>query len=157
MTSLVWILFFTVVTLLMFILVPREKIAKLLPFGLIGGCAVALIIQLVAVPMMGLWGFRKGALLAFRGIPLGIVLAWGPATIIFGAYFEYTRSFTARLLYILAFAGIAAVINYGFLRSGYLHHYRWSTLADFLLGAAVHSVLSVYLARFFYPGLPEES
>lgn len=156
MTRLIWIVFFVVMTLLMFVLVPRKKIVSLLPFGLIGGCALAFIIQWIAVPSLGLWRFRPGALFVFRNIPFGLILAWGPATIIFGAYFEYARSFAARLLYIHIFAGIITLINYGFRQSGYLFHLRWSLVGDFLLAAAVYSVLSVYLA-YFYPGLPADS
>ncbi len=148
--SLVWIAFFIVSLIAMLVLIPGDKIRRLLPFGIVGGAVLALIVQWVAVPVLDLWRFHYLSLFSFQGIPLGLVLAWFPATVIFGAYFESMHSLAAKLLYVLAFALIITIIEYGFVLAGYRSFINWNIVNSFLLAAAIHSVLAAYLARVYY-------
>ena len=148
--SLVWFTFFVVSLVVMLVLVPSDKLRRLLAFGLIGGSALAYLVQWVAVNWLRLWGFNHLAFLSVQRIPLGLVLAWFPSTVIFGHYFEYMHSFLTRLLYILGFALLGAVIEYGFVLAGYHYYLNWSVVNTFLLGAAIHTVLATYLSRVHY-------
>ena len=71
--SLVWFTFFVVSLVVMLVLVPSDKLRRLLAFGLIGGSALAYLVQWVAVNWLRLWGFNHLAFLSVQRIPLGLV------------------------------------------------------------------------------------
>lgn len=144
--NLVWVEFFILVSIMMLVLVPRERIVQLLPFGLVAGFVVAFIIQVLAVSILQLWSFNHLSFISFRGIPIFVVLAWIPSTIIFAHL--VISSNTTIILYILpfGFALISTIVEYLFVHFGYRTYLRWNVLATFLLALAIHSAMTFYLA-----------
>ena len=65
----VWIILFIISALAMVILVPRRRIWELLAFGIVGGFALAMVVQYAAVVILELWSFNYVQIAAWRGIP----------------------------------------------------------------------------------------
>ncbi|MGE5654535.1 MAG: hypothetical protein ACM3ZQ_09815 [Bacillota bacterium] len=142
--TMVYPVFFILLTLIMLVLVPRRRIVGLLPFGLIAGAGVALVVQTTAIWYLGLWRWRYLEPFGWRGLPLFISATWIPAEIIFAHYIEETPK-ELTVLYILGFAGIATGVEWWFVRGGYQVPIHWSLLYTFILGVVIHTLLSLYV------------
>lgn len=143
-TNLVWLYLFTVLTAAMILIVPPDRIKEFLSFGLIGGGLTAIILQVFGVNILEAWKFNT-ALIFINGIPLGILLAWIPPTIIFGHFTYRINSFISAGLYIIGFALLTAVITYGSVLLGYRSYLNWNPYLDFLLAFITHLGLAYYL------------
>jgi len=142
--SMVWIDLFLIASIVMLIAVPRRRIIQLLPFGVVGGFILALVIQFIAVPWLHLWRFDILGVASVHGIPVFLALAWLPATIIFAHFLPAMRSLVSLIAYILAFAAGASLLEFGFVYFGYRSFIHWNIYLTFLLGAALHSSLAYY-------------
>ncbi len=142
--SMVYPTFFILLVLINLVLVPRKRIIELLPFGLVAGMGLALLIQIMAVWYLGLWRWRYLEPLGWRGLPLFIAAAWIPAEVIFAHYVEASPSQTTPL-YVIGFAAIATLVEWWFVRGGYHVPIHWNLVYTFALGLAVHTLLSLYL------------
>lgn len=143
--NLVWVEFFMLLSIVMLVLVPRETIVRLLPFGLVAGFVVALIIQLLAVPLLGLWSFNYVSFVAYKGIPIFVALAWVPSTIIFAHYVNTLDSPLLLYLISIGFALISSIVEYLFVHYGYREYQKWNIMATFALALALHGVMAYYL------------
>ncbi|MBM7623347.1 hypothetical protein [Sporohalobacter salinus] len=143
-TTLVWFYLFTVLTAAMILLVPPNRIKEFLSFGLIGGGLIAIILQFLGVNVFELWKFNA-ALISINKIPLGILFAWIPPTIIFGHFAYKINSFLKVVIYIAGFALITSIITYGSVLLGYRSYLNWSPYLDFLLAFITHLGLTYYL------------
>ena len=139
--GLVWVYFFLALLVGMFFLVPKEEIINLLPFGIVGGFIVAIVIQHLAINIFDWWKFNT-AFIAWANIPLGILAAWVPPVIIFGYYFPRIK-FNWSL--VLAFAVGATVIEYLFVLTDYRDYINWNVYLTLGLGLIIHLGLAVYL------------
>ncbi len=139
--SLIWIYFFLSLLVGMFLLVPKKEIINLLPFGLIGGFIVALVVQYLAINIFSWWKFNA-ALISWANIPLGILAAWVPPVIIFGYYFPRIK-FNWGL--VAAFVVGATVIEYLFVATGYRDYINWNIYLTLGLGLIIHLGLAGYL------------
>jgi len=145
-----WIILAIVVWVVGLLAVPQEDFRRLVPFGLIAGFALALLINLLATPILRLWGFRQLAW-PILGIPFWILLAWVPSVILF-VHFLPDNSL-ARLGWIILFPAIYTAIDYYFLRLG-LRFYSpiWNLPYAFLLSLGTHLlILSYYLVSVRTP------
>ncbi|AGB40722.1 hypothetical protein Halha_0749 [Halobacteroides halobius DSM 5150] len=142
--SLVWIYLFLILAVGMILVVPTEKIRDLLPFGLVGGFLVAIIIQYLAVNIFRLWEFNY-ALVPLAGFPLGVGLAWVPPEIVFGYFWPSLETKLTRVMYILFFAIVSTLLEYLFLLMGYRKYLNWNIYSTFLLAVVIHSALAYYL------------
>lgn len=138
-----WIVLALVVWALAFVLIPRNRFVKLLPFGLYGGFLMALAIQLMGVPLLKLWAFRN-VMAPIFGIPLFLLLAYIAEAMLF-ANFLPTGPVSVSI-YILVFALINILVQYGVLQTGLQVYIRWNLVYTTLVAILSHVVLySLYL------------
>lgn len=145
-----WIVLAVVLWVVALLAVPQEDFRRLVPFGLIAGFGLALLINLFGGPILGLWGFRQLAW-PILGIPFWVLLAWVPSVILFVHFLPGNA--LARLAWILVFPAIYTGLDYYFLQTG-LRFYspNWSLPYAFLLGVGSHLlILSFYLVSVRSP------
>ncbi|WP_459836433.1 hypothetical protein [Halanaerobaculum tunisiense] len=128
----------------MFFLVPLEKIKELLPFGLVGGFVLAVIIQYLAVDLLKLWRFNV-AFLSFKGIPIAVLLAWIPPVIVFRYFWFRIGSALGKMLYILFFALSTTAFEYASVLFNYRDYLNWNVFLTFALALVVHLGLGYYI------------
>ncbi|MGM0502043.1 MAG: hypothetical protein ACQERJ_05905 [Bacillota bacterium] len=146
-TSLVWFYLFGLLLIVLFLLVPWAEIKKLLPFGLIGGLAVALLMQYFAVNVFQWWRFNY-ALINLANTPLGVTLSWVPPVIIFAYFWSIAVSNLGKLIYIFVFALGTTVVEYSFVLAGYREYLNWNIYLTLGLALIIHLLLGVYLQFF---------
>ncbi len=135
-----WVIFAAAIWVAVLALVPRERIAWLLPLGVVGAL-FAVAAQLLGVIVFELWSFSAPPL-PMAGIPLLLVLAWMGEAILFG-HFLPPLSWTLAG-YILAFATGITLIETAFVRLEMMDHLRWNSSLTFLVALVGHIVLAAY-------------
>jgi len=144
--SLVWVLLFILAAIAMLVFVPRRDVIKLLPFGVVGGFLVALVVQWLAVTVLRVWKFNYTDFAAYRGIPLFLTLAWMPITIIFGHWLLQIRQGTGRFFYIAAFALSTVLLEWMLVLTRYRVYLRyWNLFYTAALALVLHYLLAWYL------------
>ena len=144
-TSLAWVNFFLLAAVAMLILVPRRAIMKLLPFGIVGGFILALLIQIVAVSYLRVWRFNFVGSLAYQGVPVfGIDMdALDDCVRLLVA--DYTIDY-GRFFYIAAYAVATVALEWTLVWAGYRVYLRyWNLLYTTLLALILHYILGWYL------------
>lgn len=142
--SLVWFYLFAIVSLILFLLVPREEILNLLPFGLVGGFVVALILQYFAVNVFRWWEFNYAWIEIFN-TPLWVSLSWIPPVIIFAYFWSITNSIWGKLIYVFSFALITTIAEYISVLIGYRKYLNWNVYLTLVLAFVIHFLLGSYL------------
>jgi len=139
-----WIILAVVAWVVGLLAVPQEDFRRLVPFGLIAGFGLALVINLFGGPILHLWSFRQAAW-PILGIPFWVLLAWVPSVILF-VHFLPDRSLP-RLGWLLLFPAVYTALDYYFLRAGLrFFSANWNLPFAFLLSLGTHLlVLSFYL------------
>ena len=132
----------------MVVLVPRRRIWELMAFGIIGGFALAMAVQYVAVVLLDLWSFNYLQIAAWRGIPIFVAAAWMPTVIIFAHFLSYLRSSTGILLYVVGFSLAASALEYAFVLMGYRNYDNWSFPYTAGLAIVLHGLLAMYILTF---------
>lgn len=141
--KLVWVILALVAWALALVLIPRQRFTKLLPYGLYAGFVVALAIQLMGVPLLKLWAFRNVVAPIF-GIPLFLLLAYAAEAMLFANFLPAGPVSVA--VYILVFALINILVDYGVLQTGLQVYIRWNMVYTTLVAILSHVVLySLYL------------
>ncbi|MCL6580387.1 MAG: hypothetical protein K6U08_02065 [Firmicutes bacterium] len=146
-----WVLLAVVLWVVGLLAVPEQAFRRLVPFGVVAGFGLALAVNLVGGPILGLWGFNR-VTWPLLGIPFWVLLAWVPAVILFVYYLP--DGSLARAGWILLFPAVYTAIDYVFLRAG-LRHFapNWNIVYSFLLSLGVHLlILSFYLTSVVAPG-----
>lgn len=142
--SLVWIILFVLSALAMVVLVPRRRIWDLLAFGIVGGFALAMGVQYLAVVVFNFWSFNYTQLASWQGIPIFVAAAWMPATIIFAHFLHYLRTTTGIFLYVVGFSVATALLEYAFVLMGYRNYVNWSFPYTVALAIGLHAVLALF-------------
>jgi len=145
--SLFWILGFVVLSLAVFILVPVNRVMKLIPFALVTGFMLSLILMYFFVNVFHLWRFNYTAVFSFAGIPIFASLSWTPAVILYAHYLGRMETRTAYYGYTAAVAVIIAVVVQGLVLAGYLVFIRWNFFYTFVMGFVIFLGVSFYLSR----------
>jgi hypothetical protein len=131
----------------MLILVPREKIFELLPFGLVAGVFLAAGIQVLAVHVLRLWEFNfLMPPVDLFGLPTFLILAWGVGEIIF-AHLLPKKSYLRAFLFILAFSFGSTLVEWFFHKKNLIVLLRWHEVLTFFLAVGLHVVLGYYLIQ----------
>jgi hypothetical protein len=130
--------------------VPQESFRKLVPFSLLAGFGLAMLVNLMGASIFRLWGFTQLSW-PILGTPFWVLLAWVPTVIVF-VYFLPTSSLP-RLAWILLFPTAYTAIDYLFLRAGYrFFSPDWNLAYAFLLSLGIHLlILSFYLVSVRRP------
>ena len=139
-----WIILAVVIWIVGLIAVPQENFRRLVPFGLIAGFGLALLINILGSSILGLWGFARLSW-PLLGIPFWIFLAWIPSVILFVHFLP--EDSLARLGWLLAFPAIYTAVEFLYLRAGLrVYSSHWSLPSSFILSLGVHVfVLAYYL------------
>ena len=143
-TSLVWFYLFASLTIMLLLLVPKEAIIRLLPFGAIAGFGLALILQYFAVNVFRWWSFQYALIEVFNA-PLGVSLSWVPAVIIFAYFWPLAISKLGKLIYVFIFALGTTIVEYSFVILEYRKYNNWNVFLTFVLAFVIHSLLASYL------------
>lgn len=139
-----WLLLAALAWAVTFLLVPREKIKRLLSIGFWGGLVLTIIIQVVSVYWLGLYKFNFMQF-PILGFPLFLPFIWFAETIIFMNFFP--ESTGKRAVYIIAFSAGVTLINWFLLSYGLQTLIRWNLFYTFLLALVTHTMIPyVYLA-----------
>ncbi len=133
-----------VILIAAFLLVPREEIRRLSPYALVSGPLLGLVVFTAAGPILHLWRFHDRAV--FLGLPIMLILAWYPVEILFAHGFRILPRWYERGALVIATA-LASFLIFSYLSAAGVWEtssprHGWSIL---LLGAAIHTVLAVYL------------
>ncbi|KKM10904.1 hypothetical protein SY88_11035 [Clostridiales bacterium PH28_bin88] len=141
MRWLFWPAFAAILWLAAYYMVPRENIRRFWTLGLIGGAGLTLLIQVIAVPLLGLWRFIN-PFFSIAGIPLFLPVAYIAEVLIFAQYLPPGTG--ERALYVVGFGGLNMAVEWFFLRYGLMAHPDWNLLYTFFLGIVAHLAV-VYL------------
>ncbi|MDW7650154.1 MAG: DUF2165 family protein [Bacillota bacterium] len=142
-----WFLWFMLTVFLyiaMILIIPQDKIRRLVPFGFWFGFIMAIVIT----------GFFQTLFNAFRlvgdptvlGIPVFTPLAWVPPTIAFAVFFPHHKPWYYYPGYILIFITGAVAVQLGLEWFGMWQSIRWNPFLTALLASLPHSLMTIYLA-----------
>lgn len=143
--NLAGMILFILGTILMFILVPMDRIIKFSLLGLIGGLGVALVLVHVMQNIFSYWVFKGVDLLYIRGIPVLLSSTWIPIEIIFGHLTTKTRSLLTRISLLFAVPLASAFVHYLLILNKMLSYNYWNLTGTFLVSLAIHAVILGYL------------
>lgn len=134
-----------VMTVILFLLVPWQRIRRLLPvgslFGLLLGPATYYILQNIVQA----WRFQQADLLSPAGVPLFMTLAWIPYSIIYFHLLAQYRTLMHVILLILISAAVPAFFHFLLERNGMVLFQKWNWLDNFFYAAAVFNTLGLSL------------
>jgi hypothetical protein len=150
--NLAWLLLFLIAWAVVLLVVPWNRVAGLLLPGFLGGTVLALIINLIGAPVLGLWRFPATPV-SLLGIPVFLLLAYMAETILFLHYWDYLPGGSAEKgLYVIAFSLANTGLAYLALLMRYVVFFNW-TLLYFLIASFAMHVLALLL--YSAPGLHE--
>ncbi len=130
---------------LLFLLVPRGGIRRLLPYGVVFGAGLGLVFIVVMQSLLGYWEFRDIDFLTVRGVPLLLAFTWLPLEILFAYYLVELRRPAAKILLWIAVGAAVTAIQHLFVLNSMLVFRDWTLLDSFFLALAAHVGLAVVL------------
>jgi len=145
-----WVLLAVVVWVAGLLAVPQEDFRRLVPFGVLAGFGLGLLVNILGSSIFGLWGFAQAAW-PILGVPFWALFAWIPTVILF-VYYLPGRSL-ARLAWLLLFPAVFTAVDFLYLQAG-LRFFSpdWNLAYAFLLSLGLHIfVLSYYLTSVREP------
>ncbi|MGD0154281.1 MAG: hypothetical protein ABSC17_11105 [Thermacetogeniaceae bacterium] len=151
-SNLGWLLLFIVAWAIVLLVVPRDRLFSLLLPSFLGGTVSALIINLIGVPVLGLWRF-PATLVSMVGIPVFLLLSYWAEMILFFHYWDHLPGGSAEKgFYLMGFSLATTVLAYFALIMRYVIFFNWNLLYFLLTSFVAHS-----LAILFYtaPGIRE--
>ena len=145
-----WILLAVVMWVIGLVAVPQESFRRLMPFGIIAGFGLALLVNILGSSVLGLWRFTSLSW-PILGVPFWIFLAWVPSVVIFVHFLPGDS--LARLGWLLAFPAIYTAVEFLYLRAGLrIFSSHWNLVAAFLLSLGLHIfILAYYLISVRVP------
>ena len=137
-----WILLAVVMWVIGLVAVPQESFRRLMPFGIIAGFGLALLVNILCSSVLGLWRFTSLSW-PILGVPFWIFLAWVPSVIIFVHFLPGDS--LARLGWLLVFPAIYTAVEFLYLRAGLrIFSSHWNLVAAFLLSLGLHIFILAY-------------
>jgi hypothetical protein len=138
--NLAWLLLFIVSGAAALLVVPWERVVELLLPSFLGGAVLSLIINLIGVPILGLWRFPLPAV-ALLGIPVFLLLAQMAEMILFLHYWNHLPGGSAEKgLYVIAFSLATTVLAYVATLMGYAIFLNWNLLYFLIVSLVVHAL-----------------
>ncbi len=140
-----WVVLAVVVWVVGLLAVPQGEFRRLVPFGILAGFGLAMLVNILGSSIFGLWGFAKVSW-PILGIPFWAFLAWIPSVILFVYYLPGPS--LPRLGWLLLFPATYTAVDFLFIQQG-LRFFSpdWNLAYDFLLSLGIHLfVLSWYLS-----------
>jgi hypothetical protein len=150
--NLAWLLLFIVTWVAVLLVVPWDRVVRLLLPSFLSGAILSLIINLIGVPILGLWRF-PASLVALMGIPVFLLLAQMAEMVLFLHYWVHLPGGSAEKgLYVIAFSLVTTGLAYFTLLMGYVIFINWNILYFLVVSFAVHLLA---LLLYSAPGLHE--
>jgi hypothetical protein len=152
--NLVWLLLFIVAWAVVFLVIPRDRLVSLLLPSFLGGAVIALIINLIGVPVMGLWRFMPTPVMLL-GIPMFLLLAHMGEMLLFLHYWDYLPGGSAEKgLYVIGSSLVITGVAFLTLLMGYVSFINWNLLyflvtifAGHVLGLLAYSMPGIHEVR----------
>ncbi len=139
----------------LFLLMPRERIRRLLPFGIVFGAGLGVVLIAVMQELLGYWEFRQIDFLTARGIPLSIAFTWLPVEVLFAHYLVELRRPESRFLLWFIIGAAVVIFQHLFILNGMLIFRDWTLLDSAFLALALHLGLVVVLHLMGHIRLPD--
>lgn len=146
--NLIWFVWFLLISIVAFLLVPRKQLFRLLPIGIIAGYIMTLAILLLNVPLLNLWAFDSVPANSMFGVPLSLPLAFVPVMMLFAHYVHQMSSNNMLVVWITAFAVVTTLIQGLSVSAGIIRFLRWDLLASLLLSFSVFSLLALFVQKY---------
>lgn len=143
--NLVGLVLFAPAAGLLLLLVPRERIRRLLLFGIVFGAGLGVVIIWLMQNVLGHWAFHHIDFLSVGGIPLLIAFTWLPGEILITHYLMELRRPESRFLLWFFIGAAVVVLQYLFILNGMLTFQGWTLLDSAFLTLALHFGLAVVL------------
>lgn len=149
--NLAWLLLFIVTWAVVLLVVPWDRVARLLLPSFLSGTILALVINLIGVPVLGLWRFPASTV-ALLGIPVFLLLAQTAEMILFMHYWVHLPGGSAEKgLYVIAFSLATTGLAYLAMLMGYVIFVNWNIFYFLVVAFAVHLLaLLIYSAPGIY-------
>lgn len=148
--TLLWIATLLIVTIALYFIVPRERIARFMPFGVWAGLGIGSILLYVNVVLLGVWQFNQVDFFTFAGIPIALALTWIPLEIGYAHFFPTKNSFLIFLVYILALPVISTAFHFFLIMQNFVQYNNWGLMTTLLVSIMIHGALALYLYKYVY-------
>lgn len=139
-----------VMTAIMFLLVPWQRIQRLLPLGSLFGVVLGSATYYILQNLVQAWHFEHADLISLAGVPLFMTAAWIPYAIIYFHLLAQYRTILHVILLILINAAVPTFFHFLLESNGMIVFQRWSWLDNFFYAATVFNTLglTVFYSRF---------
>ncbi|NMA92420.1 MAG: hypothetical protein GX973_04785 [Firmicutes bacterium] len=143
-----------VMTVFMFLLVPRERIYQLFPVAAIFGSVLGITTYYLLQNVLQAWRFQQMDLLCPAGIPIFMTLAWIPYSIIYFHMLAQYRTRAHNILLILTAAAMPTFYHFLLELNGMFVFHRWPWWGNFFYALIVFNGLGhlVYHRVIAKPG-----
>lgn len=132
--------------LIMFLVVPAQKIKELLLIGLAGGIGVGIVLVYVMQNIYGFWVYSLSSdLIHIAALPFFLIAGWFPVIILFAYLLGRCTNRAISLLIILVFPAGATVLHFFMLKGGMLFYHNWSLGVTFLQSLGIHLLIALFL------------
>lgn len=148
--NLAWLLLFFIAWAVVLLVVPRDRVVGLLLPSFLGGAVLVLIINLIGVPVLGLWRFPATPI-SLLGIPVFLLLGYWAEMLLFLHYWDHLPGGSAEKgFYLIAFSLATTVMAYFALVLRYVIFFNWSLLYFLVTSFVTHSLTVLLYAM---PGI----
>ena len=146
--SLIWLMFFLLISIIALLLIPRRQLYVLLPFSFVTGFIMTLTLLLLNVPLLRLWAFDGIPASSLLGIPLSLPLAFIPVMMLFAYYIPEADSKNLLIVWITVFSVLTTVIQGLSISAGIMRYIRWDLLATLLLTFSGYSLIALFILKY---------
>lgn len=140
-----WPFVFVAALVLMFFLVPQDRIMRFLLFGLVGGFGIGIILLYLMTPILGFWQFNVPGIIMVSGIPVLLAAAWIPLEIIYAHYFPKNNNKWTVLAYLLSLPVLSVAFHWLAIELGQMSYHNWSLAGTLLISVIIQTALAFYL------------
>ncbi|MCG8402950.1 MAG: hypothetical protein MJA84_15370 [Firmicutes bacterium] len=132
-------------SVLMFILVPWQRVKDSAAEGVIIGLGIAFALIYIMQNYLGLWNFNRADLINIAGIPFFLSAAWIPAVILFWHLLAQYKNWTLVLVVLLAFPLAATFVQLMLVNNNMLIFRNWNLYFTYLVSLSIHIAMLGYL------------
>lgn len=130
---------------LMFLVVPWERIKELSLIGIVGGLGIAIVLIYIMQNALGLWTFFRVDLVNISGIPLFLAASWFPLIVLFSHFLNQYKNMPLLASTLLAFPLGATLLHLFLIANGMLVYTNWNLALTFILSLGIHLAITLYL------------
>lgn len=145
----------SLLTVVMLLVVPREKIRHLAGFGAIFGLVFPFFVIGVMQNLLGFWDYRGVDPVTVAGIPVFLAISWFPGVVIFAHLLMELRFTALRVLLFLVIGSAVAGLHYLLLLNNMVVFNNWNLTGSFLLTVGIHVLLAGALHAMGFVRLAE--